>query len=95
MFTPPKTVKFRHRFLPKIKPGKKAKGNNKLNFGDYGLQSKEVKLIGHREIESARKVLSKFIKKIGRIRIVPCFDYSRSKKAVATRMGSGKGSIED
>jgi large subunit ribosomal protein L16 len=74
--------------------GKALRGGTLLH-GDYGLQATECGYITARQIEAARIAVSKFTKKGGRmwIRIFP--DKPRTKKAAETRMGSGKGNVED
>ncbi len=64
-----------------------------LAFGDFGLKSTSKGNINSKQIESGRKVISKYIKKIGKlwIRIFP--DLSYTKKPVDVRMGNGKGDI--
>ncbi|WP_259288825.1 50S ribosomal protein L16 [Candidatus Nasuia deltocephalinicola] len=68
------------------------KGNH-LVFGDFGLKSVSRGTINFKQIESGRKVISKHIKKIGKlwIRVFP--DLSYTKKPVDVRMGNGKGDI--
>ncbi len=64
-----------------------------LAFGDFGLKSTSKGNINSKQIESGRKVISKYIKKIGKlwIRVFP--DLSYTKKPVDVRMGNGKGDI--
>ncbi len=66
---------------------------NKVNFGRYGLQSLAKEWITDRQIESARVVLSRETRKIGRyfIRIFPHKPYT--KKPLEVGMGSGKGDV--
>jgi large subunit ribosomal protein L16 len=92
----PKKTKFSYNHLVKYEG--KAKGNTKLDYGDFGLQSCEGNYISNRAIEAARKVISPVIKKHGKkhgkiyIRIYP--HLGRTKKPLETRMGQGKGRIE-
>lgn len=67
---------------------------HKVSFGEYGLKSVELGHITAREIEAARRALTRFIKRGGRvwIRIFP--DKPVSKKPLEVRMGSGKGNVE-
>lgn len=69
----------------------KAKGNLKLNQGDYGLMAKEGAWITANQIEAARIAMTRFMKRGGRvwIRIFPQKSYTA--KGVGVRMGSGKG----
>ena len=89
----PKRVKWRKQQKGKMK-GKCLRGHELLH-GDYGLQAAECGYITARQIEAARIAVSKFTKKGGQmwIRIFP--DKPRTKKAAETRMGSGKGNVED
>jgi large subunit ribosomal protein L16 len=67
---------------------------NKLDFGDIGLQSLDPASITSQQIESARRTLSRLVRKTGQmwIRIYP--DHAFTKKPLETRMGSGKGNPE-
>ncbi len=88
----PKRVKYR-----KVHRGRrkgKAQSGNVLNFGDYGLQALESAWITSRQIEAARRAMTRYIRRGGKIwiRIFP--DKSVTKKPAETRMGGGKGSPE-
>src|SRR6059058_3918003 len=67
---------------------------NKLNFGNYGLQALEECWMTNRQIEAARRAMTRHVKRGGQIwiRIFP--DKSITKKPAETRMGSGKGNPE-
>jgi large subunit ribosomal protein L16 len=85
----PKRVKFR-----KAQRGNrrgKANSGNMVSFGDYGLQALESAWITAAQIEAARRAITRYIRRGGKvwIRIFP--DKPVSKKAAETRMGSGKG----
>src|SRR5204862_5048938 len=71
-----------------------AKGGTTLNFGAYGLKAIEPGRITARQIEAARRTITRSIRRVGRvwIRIVP--DVPVSQKPAEVRMGSGKGSPE-
>ena len=73
---------------------KNAKGNFELNYGSYGLKALEPERVTSRQIESARKAITRYLKRAGRmwIRIFP--DVPVSKKPAEIRMGKGKGSPE-
>ncbi|PPR46856.1 MAG: 50S ribosomal protein L16 [Alphaproteobacteria bacterium MarineAlpha5_Bin9] len=88
----PKRTKFRKQFKGRIHGN--AKGNYSLNFGSYGLKALEPERITSRQIEAARKAITRYLKRVGRlwIRIFP--DVPVSKKPAEVRMGKGKGSIE-
>jgi len=72
----------------------KATSNNTLVFGDYAIQSLSASYITERQIEAARRALTRHIKRGGKvwIRIFP--DKSMTKLPAETRMGKGKGSPE-
>ena len=91
MLSPQKT-KFRKQFKGRIHGS--AKGNYKLNFGSYGLKAMEPERITSRQIESARKAITRHLKRVGRlwIRIFP--NIPVSKKPAEVRMGKGKGATE-
>ena len=88
----PQKTKYRKQFKGRIHGS--AKGNFKLNFGSYGLKALEPERITSRQIESARKAITRHLKRAGRlwIRIFP--DVPISKKPAEVRMGKGKGSVE-
>ncbi len=71
-----------------------AKGGFELNFGAYGLKAMEPCRMTARQIEAARRTITRELKRVGRvwIRIFP--DVPVSKKPAEVRMGSGKGSPE-
>ncbi len=71
-----------------------AKGGFTLNFGAYGLKAMEPCRMTARQIEAARRTITRELKRVGRvwIRIFP--DVPVSKKPAEVRMGSGKGSPE-
>ena len=85
----PKRVKYRRPH--KVSYEGKAKGNNELSFGEYGLQAVEGAWITNRQIEAARICLARYTKRQGKIwiRIFP--HLSKSKKPLEVRMGAGKG----
>ena len=89
----PKKVKYRKRHKGRMR--NKASRGNDLAFGDFALQSMECGRITARQIEAARIAVSRFIKRGGKIwiRIFP--DKSITKKPAETRMGSGKGNVEE
>ncbi len=88
----PKRTKFRKAFKGRIKG--ETKGGATLNFGSYGLKAMEPERITARQIEAARRAITRHIKRQGRlwIRIFP--DLPVSSKPAEVRMGSGKGSPE-
>ena len=88
----PKKTKFRKAFKGRIHGN--AKGGTSLNFGSYGLKAMEPERITARQIEAARRAISRAIKRQGRlwIRIFP--DVPVSSKPAEVRMGKGKGAPE-
>jgi large subunit ribosomal protein L16 len=88
----PKRTKFRKQHKGRIHG--LAKGGTSLNFGAYGLKAVEPERVTARQIEAARRTITRFMKRQGRlwIRIFP--DVPVSKKPAEVRMGSGKGSPE-
>ncbi|MFZ1735684.1 MAG: 50S ribosomal protein L16 [Candidatus Moraniibacteriota bacterium] len=89
----PKKVKHR-----KIHRGGKVEGisyvGNQVSFGTYGLKSTEAGLISARQIESARRAMTRYIQRGGKvwIRIFP--DKPMTKKGDETPMGKGKGAVD-
>jgi len=71
-----------------------AKGNYSLNFGNFGLKALQPERITARQIEAARKAITRHLKRTGRlwIRIFP--DVPVTKKPAEVRMGKGKGAVE-
>jgi large subunit ribosomal protein L16 len=85
----PKRVKFR-KFHKWRRKGA-AQAGNIVTFGDFGLQAEESAWLTARQIEAARRAITHYIRRGGKvyIRIFP--DKSITKKPAETRMGSGKG----
>src|ERR1051326_4727125 len=88
----PKRTKFRKQHKGRIHGN--AKGGYTLNFGSYGLKALEPDRITARQIEAARRAITRAMRRTGRvwIRIFP--DVPVSTKPAEVRMGSGKGSPE-
>src|SRR5271165_6820172 len=88
----PKKTKYRKQFKGRIHGA--AKGGFSLNFGSHGLKSVEPERITARQIEAARRAITRQMKRQGRvwIRIFP--DVPVSDKPAEVRMGSGKGAPE-
>ena len=88
----PKRAKYRKQFRNRRK-GLAIRGSS-LSFGSYGLKSQETAWITARQIEAARRAMTHYTKRGGRIwiRIFP--DKPVSKKPAETRMGSGKGDVD-
>jgi large subunit ribosomal protein L16 len=88
----PKRSKYRKQHKGRIHG--LSKGGYSLNFGTYGLKALEPERITARQIESARRAITRAMRRAGRvwIRIFP--DVPVSTKPAEVRMGSGKGSPE-
>ena len=88
----PKKTKYRKAFKGRIHGA--SKGGTALNFGSYGLKAVEPERITARQIEAARRAITRHMKRQGRvwIRIFP--DLPVTDKPAEVRMGKGKGSVE-
>lgn len=88
----PKRTKFRRHHRGKMR-GKATRGN-KMAYGDFGLQALEPGWIKSRQIESGRRVLTRYVRRNGKlwIRIFP--DKPVTMRAAESRMGAGKGTPE-
>ena len=92
MFLQPKKIKYK-----KVRKGKLSKlefKSNNLQFGEIGLKAQESGLISARQIEAVRRVITRKIKKKGKvwIRIFPYLPIT--SKPTESRMGKGKGSVD-
>ncbi|MCD8209607.1 MAG: 50S ribosomal protein L16 [Coprobacillus sp.] len=88
----PKRTKYRRPHLLSYEGN--AKGGTKISYGDYALQAQEGAWITARQIESARIVLARYTRRLGKIWICIFPQLAKTKKAEGMRMGSGKGSPE-
>jgi large subunit ribosomal protein L16 len=88
----PKRTKFRRHHRGRMR-GKATRGNT-LAFGDYGLQTTERSWITSRQIEAARRAMTRHVKRGGKIWIRLFPDKPVTMRAAETRMGSGKGTPE-
>lgn len=88
----PKKTKYRKQHKGRIHGN--AKGGTTLNFGQYGLKALEPERITARQIEAARRTMTRTMKRQGKvfIRIFP--DVPVTKKPLEVRQGKGKGSVE-
>lgn len=88
----PKKTKYRKAFKGKINGI--AKAGFSVSYGSFGLKALEPARITARQIESARRAITRHIRRVGKvwIRIFP--DVPVSRKPAEVRMGSGKGSVE-
>ncbi|PLX83568.1 MAG: 50S ribosomal protein L16 [Desulfuromonas sp.] len=88
----PKKVKHRKQFKGRMKGA--ADRGTELNFGDFGLQATACGWLSSRQIEAARRAMTRYIKRGGTIWIRVFPDKSLTSKPAETRMGKGKGSPE-
>lgn len=88
----PKRTKFRKMQKGRIRGN--AKGGSSLNFGSYGLKALEPERVTARQIEAARRAITRHVRRVGRlwIRVFP--DTPVTSKPAEVRMGKGKGSVE-
>ena len=88
----PKRTKFRKKQKGRIHG--EAKGGSDITFGSYGLKAVEPERVTARQIEAARRAMTRHMKRQGRIwiRIFP--DVPVTQKPTEVRMGKGKGSVE-
>ncbi len=85
----PKRVKFRKAHKGRRRG--KANSGNTVVFGDFGLQALEPAWVTARQIEAARRAITRHVRRGGNIWVCIFPDKSVTKKAAETRMGSGKG----
>ena len=87
----PKRTKFRKAHKGRIHGN--AKGGTQLTFGSYGLKALSPERITARQIEAARRAITRHLRRAGRvwIRIFP--DKPITERAAESRMGSGKGTV--
>lgn len=90
----PKRTKFRKAQKGRRRMGGKSSRKLEVSFGEYGLKVVETGWITDRQIESIRKVITKFLKKGGKmwLRIFP--DKPVSTKSAEVPMGGGKGTVD-
>ena len=88
----PKRVK--HRKVMRGRMSGLAKGGHSVAFGDYGLATQEPAWITSRQIEAARRAMTRSVKRGGKIWIRVFPDKPITKKPAETRMGTGKGAVE-
>ncbi|MBT3238262.1 MAG: 50S ribosomal protein L16 [Rhodospirillaceae bacterium] len=88
----PKRTKYRKAHKGRIHGN--AKGGTQLNFGAYGLKATSPERVTSRQIEAARRAMTRHMKRAGRvwIRIFP--DLPVTQKPAEVRQGKGKGSVE-
>ncbi len=88
----PKRTKFRKAHKGRLKG--EAKGGTELNFGAYGLKALEPERITARQIEAARRAITRHMRRQGRVWIRVFPDLPVSQKPAEVRQGKGKGSVE-
>jgi large subunit ribosomal protein L16 len=88
----PKRTKFRKQFKGRIHGA--AKGATSLDFGTYGLKALEPERVTARQIEAARRAITRQMKRQGRVWIRVFPDVPVSSKPTEVRMGKGKGAPE-
>jgi large subunit ribosomal protein L16 len=88
----PMRTKFRKAHKGRIHGN--AKGATDLNFGQFGLKALEPERVTARQIEAARRALTRHMKRAGRVWIRVYPDVPVSKKPIEVRMGKGKGAPE-
>jgi large subunit ribosomal protein L16 len=73
---------------------RQCQGRHELNFGTYGLKAQEPDRVTARQIEAARRAMTRHMKRAGRVWIRVFPDLPVTKKPTEVRMGKGKGSVE-
>lgn len=89
----PKRTKFRKMFKGRLS-GVAARGSD-VSFGDFGIQATEPGWLTSRQIEAARMAIQRHVKRAGRLHIRVFPDKPITKKPLETRMGKGKGGVEE
>ena len=88
----PKNTKYRKQFRGKMR-GVSA-GANSVDFGEFGLQATDCGWVSARQIESARRAITGYVKRRGKVWVRVFPDKPITKKPAEVKMGSGKGDIE-
>ncbi len=88
----PKRTKFRKQFKGRIHG--EAKGGFNLDFGGFGLKATEPERVTARQIEAARRAITRHMKRQGRVWIRVFPDVPVTGKPTEVRMGKGKGSVD-
>ena len=88
----PKRTKFRKQMKGRNRGF--ATAGNQVSFGDYGLKATTRGQLTQRQLEAARRAMSRHIKRGGKIYIRVFPDKPISRKPLEVRMGSGKGNVE-
>jgi len=90
----PKRTKYRKQQKDKSKLRGVAKGGTQLNFGKYGLKAETGSRVSARQIEAARRAVTRHMRRVGKlwIRVFP--DVPVTEKPAEVRQGKGKGTVE-
>ncbi len=88
----PRRVKYRNKQRGRRKG--LALAGSAVNFGEFGLKAVETSWVTARQLEAARRVITRYARKGGRIWIRVFPDKSVTARAAETRMGSGKGAVD-
>ncbi|PIP78820.1 MAG: 50S ribosomal protein L16 [Gammaproteobacteria bacterium CG22_combo_CG10-13_8_21_14_all_40_8] len=88
----PKRTKFRKQF--KLSNRGLANRANKVSFGEFGLKAADRGRMTARQIEAARRAMTREMKRVGKVYIRVFPDKPITKKPLEVRMGKGKGSVE-
>ena len=88
----PSRTKYRKRQKGKLRG--EAGAGNRISFGSIAIQATSRGYITSRQIEASRRAMTRFVKRDGKIWIRVFPDKPQSKKPAETRMGKGKGSVE-
>src|ERR1043166_2556384 len=88
----PKRTKFRKSMKGRMTG--RAKGGDKVDFGDFGLQATECGRLTSRQIEAARIAISRHVKRGGKLYVRAFPHKPISRKPAETRMGHGKGGVD-
>ncbi len=89
----PRRVKYRKQMRGTMKGT--AHAGTTITFGEYGLQSEETSWVSSRQIEAARRAITNFTQRGGRLWIKIFPDKPITKKPPEVRMGSGKGDVHE
>lgn len=88
----PKRLKFRKHHRGKMR-GKATRGTQ-ISFGDFGMRALEQGWIAARQLEAGRRVLTRYVRRTGKLWICVYPDKPITFRAAESRMGSGKGTVE-
>ncbi len=88
----PKRVKYRKTHRGRRQG--KAQAGNVINFGDFGMQALESAWVTSNQIEAARRAITRYIRRGGKVWIRVFPDKPVTKKPAETRMGGGKGLVD-